>query len=319
MPVAFATCGIVFGPMRFQEEILARIPVVGVLVAEVVPPRPAHDHDLDRVALRVHAELAVAVERERADVALGQAVAADQLVRRRADLVDGVRQLHVEQLRRVLEPLQVLPAAGRRPGRRGSRSSGCPRRHPCRSGARGRRRAPSRRPSRRTRRSSRSSRSRASVLLSEPESVCGVFDGVHRLRAREPDEDARDARQPCACRSRRRPRRCRGRAGSGRSARARRPEAETARPRPARSRSPPRTSAARAIRASAAPAARAILSRSARRSPGTSATTGRPSQTTTIDLTIWAIGQPAARAASSAVAVPDSSSSSLASAPASRR
>ena len=60
-------------------------------------------------------------------------------------------------------------------------------------------------------------------------------------------------------------------------------------------------------------------SRSTRRSPGTSATTGRPSQRTTIDLTIWPIGQPAARAASSAVAVPDSSSSSLASAPAARR
>ena len=27
MPVAFATCGIVFGPMRFQEETMARMPV----------------------------------------------------------------------------------------------------------------------------------------------------------------------------------------------------------------------------------------------------------------------------------------------------
>ena len=71
MPVAFATCGIVFAPIRFQEEILPRMPVARVLVAEVVPPRPAHDHDLDRVALRVHAELAVAVEGERAEVALG--------------------------------------------------------------------------------------------------------------------------------------------------------------------------------------------------------------------------------------------------------
>ena len=63
----------------------------------------------------MHAELAVAVERERADVALGQAVAADQLVRGGADLVDRVRQLHVEQLGRVVEPLQVLlePEDGR--------------------------------------------------------------------------------------------------------------------------------------------------------------------------------------------------------------
>ncbi len=80
----------------------------GVLVAEVVPPRPAHDHDLDRVPLRVHAELPVAVERERADVTLGQPVAADQLVRGGAELVDGERELHVEELGRVLQPLQVL-------------------------------------------------------------------------------------------------------------------------------------------------------------------------------------------------------------------
>ena len=79
------------------------------------------------------------------------------------------------------------------------------------------------------------------------------------------------------------------------------------------------TSAPRATRASIAPAACATFARSTRRSPGTSTTTGRPSQRTTIDLTIWPIGQPAARAASSAVAVPDSSSSSLASAPAARR
>ena len=86
-----------------------RMPIVGVLVPEIVPPRPAHDHDLDRVALRVHAELAVAVERERADVALRQPVAADQLVRGGANLVDRERQLHVEELGRVVEPLQVLP------------------------------------------------------------------------------------------------------------------------------------------------------------------------------------------------------------------
>src|SRR5215218_2115 len=89
-----------------------------VLVPEVVRPRPAHDRDLDRVPLRVDAELAVAVERERPDVALGEPVATDQLVHRTPDLVDRVGQLHVEQLGRVVEPLEVLaqPENGRAVG-----------------------------------------------------------------------------------------------------------------------------------------------------------------------------------------------------------
>ena len=49
-----------------------------------------------------------------------------------------------------------------------------------------------------------------------------------------------------------------------------------------------RTSSGRATRARRAPAAAATLVSSARRSPGTSASVGRPSQMKTSDLTIWA-------------------------------
>ena len=60
---------------------------------------------------RMDAQLAVAVERDRADVALREAVRTDELERRGAQLVDGVRQLHVEEPRRVVEPLQVVGEA----------------------------------------------------------------------------------------------------------------------------------------------------------------------------------------------------------------
>src|SRR5207247_7126912 len=57
------------------------------------------------------------------------------------------------------------------------------------------------------------------------------------------------------------------------------------------------TSSGPAIRASRQPAARAILSASALRSPGTRATTGRASQRKTSDFTIWPSSQPTTRAA----------------------
>src|SRR6478672_7148648 len=79
------------------------------LLAQVGRPGPAHDHGLDRVAARRDAELPVAVKRDRADVALRQPVGADQLVARRAQVVDRVRDVHVEQLRGVVQPLHVLP------------------------------------------------------------------------------------------------------------------------------------------------------------------------------------------------------------------
>ncbi len=88
------------------------------LLTEVRRPRPAHDHDLDRVAARGDTELAVAVERDRPQVALGQPVRADQLVARRLELLDAERDLHVEELRRVVEALKVLvQAEDRRPFR----------------------------------------------------------------------------------------------------------------------------------------------------------------------------------------------------------
>ena len=77
-------------------------------LAEIRRPRPAHDHGLDRVATRRDAELAVAVERDRPDVALGEPVRADHLVAGGPQLVDRVRDLHVEQARRVVQPLDVV-------------------------------------------------------------------------------------------------------------------------------------------------------------------------------------------------------------------
>ena len=56
----------------------------------------------------VDAELAVAVERDRPEVALVEAVDRDRLEARGAQLVDRVRELHVEELRRGLEPLEVV-------------------------------------------------------------------------------------------------------------------------------------------------------------------------------------------------------------------
>jgi hypothetical protein len=89
------------------------------LLAEVRAPRPAHDHRLDRVRARGDAQLAVAVERDRADVALVETVRAEQLVGRRLQLVDRVRNVHVQEARRVVQALHVLAEAeDRRPLRR---------------------------------------------------------------------------------------------------------------------------------------------------------------------------------------------------------
>ena len=87
---------------------MARIPVFSAVLAEVRPPGPAHDHGLDRVAARRDAELAVAVEGDRAQVALAQAVRAEQLVAGGGQLVGRVRDLHVEQARGVLQALHVV-------------------------------------------------------------------------------------------------------------------------------------------------------------------------------------------------------------------
>ena len=78
------------------------------LLAEVRAPRPRHQHGLDRIAARLHPELAEAVERDRADVALPKVAGAEQVVRRRPQLVDRVRQLHVDQPGRVVQALHVV-------------------------------------------------------------------------------------------------------------------------------------------------------------------------------------------------------------------
>src|SRR5581483_10956176 len=91
----------------------ADAPLLAAL-AQVGAPRPAHDHDVDGVAARMHAQLAIAVERDRAQVALGEPVRGDRVEAGLADLLDRVRKLHVEEVRRVLESLQVVAEAEHR-------------------------------------------------------------------------------------------------------------------------------------------------------------------------------------------------------------
>ena len=145
-----------------------------------------------------------------------------------------------------------------------------------------------------------------------------LLDGVHRLRAREPDELAGAQRGDVAwragadpdvsCASSVRSTSTRSTLGSGNGATApgAKPVASS-------------TSAARAIRAFGRAAGRARSSPVGAPVAGNEHEHGRPSQTKTSDLTIWPSVQPAARAASSAVGVPASNSSIRASAPASRR
>src|SRR6185295_9157172 len=69
---------------------------------------------LDRVLAGGDAELPVAVERDRPEVALRQAFYPDQLEARLAQLLDAERELHVEQSCGVVQALQVIvqPEAG---------------------------------------------------------------------------------------------------------------------------------------------------------------------------------------------------------------
>ena len=105
-------------------------PVLHPLVAEVRAPGPAHDHGLDRVAGRGDAELAVAVEADRAQVALGQAVDADQLERGLAQLARPSTGCPCTAGARSCAGAGGGRSAGRRPGPWASRSNGCPRRRP---------------------------------------------------------------------------------------------------------------------------------------------------------------------------------------------
>ena len=78
------------------------------LLAEIGAPGPDQDRDLDRVRPRVHAELAVAEERDRPDVALVEPVHGDRLVDGRAQLLDRVRERHVQEPGRVVEAAEVV-------------------------------------------------------------------------------------------------------------------------------------------------------------------------------------------------------------------
>ena len=100
------------GDLRADAVLLA-------LLAEVGGPLPDRDADVDRAVERVQAHRAGAAEDERADVAGLQARARDHLVRRGADLLLGVRDVHVVHPGRVEEPVDVVAVAEDRGAARG--------------------------------------------------------------------------------------------------------------------------------------------------------------------------------------------------------
>ena len=86
--------------------------VLLALVAEVGAPLPDGDRDVDRALEREQAHRAVAAEGERADVAGAQPVAGDELVRGlRAAPPRLERDRHVVELRRLVQPLEVVGVA----------------------------------------------------------------------------------------------------------------------------------------------------------------------------------------------------------------
>ena len=84
------------------------------VLAQVDTPGKGGDDHVDRGVGRVEAEAAVAAEGERPDVAGTEAVAADQLARRRGDLLGRVGQLQVVELGRLGEPVEVVGMAEHR-------------------------------------------------------------------------------------------------------------------------------------------------------------------------------------------------------------
>ena len=183
------------------------MPVRQALLAEVGAPRPAHDHDVDRVAARRDAELAVAEERDRAQVALGQAVGGDQLVARGAELLDRVRAAPCAAACAEFCRRSGGRSAGRRPGPCRSRRRGCPRRRRSRSAARARRRGSV---------ASAQSTSSPFIQIFSVSRIRRLLSGrmVRGPARRRPSDCARDEAQrarsgtarPCAARSPRRPR-----------------------------------------------------------------------------------------------------------------
>ena len=94
---------------------LERDPGLLGLTAEVGIPRKRDDGDLERAPAGNDAEIAVAVEGDGTDVALREAVDRHDVEDSRPQLLQRVRQLHVEDLRRVPEALEVVtePEHGR--------------------------------------------------------------------------------------------------------------------------------------------------------------------------------------------------------------
>ena len=78
------------------------------VLPEVRAPWEGENRHLDVVAACVDAELAVAVERDRPEVGLLEPVDGKRLVAGGPELLDRVRQIHVEELRGGLETPEVI-------------------------------------------------------------------------------------------------------------------------------------------------------------------------------------------------------------------
>ncbi len=81
------------------------------LLAQVGAPRPHGDRHVDGGIEREQSHLAVAPERDRADVALAQLVGGDQLVGGRPQLVHRVGDRHVVELGRLEQAVEVVEVA----------------------------------------------------------------------------------------------------------------------------------------------------------------------------------------------------------------
>src|SRR5439155_1130052 len=278
------------------------------LLAEVRAPRPAHDHGLDGVVARGDTQLAEAVERDRAHVALRQAVRGEELVRGGLELVDGERELHVQEASRVVQAPHVIGEAEH--GRTLRRLVAADALEDARAvvEAVGADVNPSVVP--------------VDELAVHPDLLGGLqrrllspgraecYPGATRSTLRacasrwrsDGDSAAMWYVEPapiqttlCWSSVRSSTARTPGCWGNGATAPGSKPVARS-------------TSEARAMRADDAPSAAATLLSSARRSPGTSASAYAPSQTKTSDLTIWPTAQPTARAAAPAGGVPSGNS-----------
>ncbi len=136
--------------------------VLHPVLAEVRAPRPRHDRDVDGIALRRDAELAVAEERDRTEVTRRQLVGADHDPTPPCAAPRRSTASPCRAAARTAAAARGGRRAGRRTCRGPSRRRGFLRTRPSRSAGRASQHERSRRPSRRARRSSKSSSFRAS-------------------------------------------------------------------------------------------------------------------------------------------------------------